>query len=86
MPVLAFNKPVRSGVPQLLVENELAPGSYRFQLVVVDDSGNESVPNDLIVQVRPVRQPVERDSLVDRILGGFGGRLDPTNPSRRVEK
>ena len=29
--------------------SELKPGSHRFQLVVVDDSGNESVPS--VVQV-----------------------------------
>ena len=37
--------------PQLHVENLLEPGSYRFQLVVVDDAQNESVPADIIVTV-----------------------------------
>lgn len=85
MPVLAFQKPVRTAEPQLLVENELEPGSYRFRLVVIDDSGNESVPNDLIVQVRPVRV-LDPDRLRDRITERLGGRLNPTIPNRRVEK
>ena len=85
MPVLAFQKPVRTAEPQLLVENELEPGSYRFRLVVVDDSGNESAPNDLIVQVRPVRV-IDLDRLKDTVVDRKLGRLDPTIPNRRVEK
>lgn len=53
MPVLAQSKTVRSEVPTLLVENSFAPGRYRFELTVVDDSGNESVPAQILVEVRP---------------------------------
>lgn len=59
MPVLAQSKTVRSDGATLLVENPFAPGSYRFQLVVVDDAGNESVPAVIAVEVRArtVRDP-----------------------------
>ncbi|HEX8238989.1 MAG TPA: hypothetical protein VF574_04530 [Allosphingosinicella sp.] len=55
MPVLAQSRTVSSDVPTLLVENAFAPGRYRFELVVVDDSGNESVPAQIVVEVRPRR-------------------------------
>lgn len=53
MAVLAQSKTVRSDEPTLVVENPFAPGRYRFELVVVDDSGNESVPAQIVVEVRP---------------------------------
>ena len=43
--------------PELLVENQLAEGSYRFQLVAIDDSGNESGPAELVVTVRAPTRP-----------------------------
>jgi len=51
MPVLTPGQPFASASPALLVENRLAPGSYRFELVVVDDSDNASVPAQLLVTV-----------------------------------
>jgi hypothetical protein len=45
------DKPVRSKAPEVVVENPLKPGSYRFSLVVVDDSDNESAPFELAVSV-----------------------------------
>lgn len=52
MPVLSPGKAVRSREPTLVVENELAPGDYRFQLVVVDNDQLESDPAELVVRVR----------------------------------
>ena len=75
MAVLAPNKPVRSAEPQLLVENQFEPGRYRFQLVVVDDSGNESGPNELVVQVRALREPIDRDTIADRIRERIRDRI-----------
>jgi hypothetical protein len=72
--MLSPGTPVTLEQPQLLVENKLPPGRYRFQLVVLDDSGNESDPADLIVSVQeiivpPPRQPgrVLRPDMVDRV-------------------
>lgn len=63
MPVLAQSKTVRSDVPTLLVENPFAPGRYRFELTVVDDAGNESVPAQIVVEVRA--RPVVIDPRLD---------------------
>src|SRR5215218_4078744 len=51
MPVLVPGVAVRSRRPTLLVENDLAVGSWRFRLTVVDDAGLESRPADLVVRV-----------------------------------
>lgn len=37
--------------------NPLKPGTYRFQLVVVDDAGNESDPAFVNVVVRDTQRP-----------------------------
>ena len=52
MAILATGRPVASAQPTLLVENRLEPGSYRFQLVCVDDAGNVSEPAQITVTVR----------------------------------
>ena len=52
MPVLVPQKPFRTLEPVLLVENQLAPGPHTFRLVVVDDSGVESAPVQITVEVR----------------------------------
>ena len=58
MPVLVPGAVTRSRKPTLLVENKLDPGSWRFRLTVVDDSGLESAPAELVVRVlEPPRQP-----------------------------
>ena len=68
----ATDKPVRSKVPEVVVENPLKPGSYRFSLVVVDDSDNESAPFELAVtvveQTRPtvLRPELLREAVVLR--------------------
>jgi len=45
------DKPIRSRSPEVVVENPLKPGRYRFSLVVVDTSDNESEPFELAVSV-----------------------------------
>lgn len=57
MAVLALNQPVTQADPFLLVENKLAPGRYRFQLVAIDSAGLESAPADLIVTVNAPPPP-----------------------------
>ncbi|HEY6815472.1 MAG TPA: hypothetical protein VI168_08040 [Croceibacterium sp.] len=58
---LVPGKPHRSKEPQVVVDNPLEPGRYRFSLVVLDDADNESVPFEFVVsvveQVRPVLRP-----------------------------
>jgi hypothetical protein len=84
MPVLSTNKPVRSPKPLLLVENQLDPGRYRFALVVVDDSQNASVPDEIIVVVRdrPVRPFPIDPAVVVRPEGVL--RPDPVVPPGRI--
>ncbi len=57
MPVLTAGTALRSRSPTVTVENQLAAGSWRFRLTVVDDSGNESDPAELVVRVADVRPP-----------------------------
>lgn len=45
----------------LVVENRLAPGTYRFRLRVFDDAGNASAPDELTVRV--VEPSVRLDDL-----------------------
>ncbi len=63
MPVLALNQPFESPRPNVVVENALAPGRHRFALTVIDDSGQESATDQVVIEVRrvivePVRPPV----------------------------
>jgi hypothetical protein len=61
VPVLVPGVAVRSRRSTLLVENDLAVGSWLFRLTVVDDAGLESGPADLLVRVvaaRPRPVPV----------------------------
>jgi hypothetical protein len=70
MATLTPGKPLTQAAPELLVENELPAGRYRFQLVVTDDADNESDPAELVVTVRgPIRprDPVIRPEILDRI-------------------
>jgi hypothetical protein len=60
----ATDKPVRSKAPEVVVENPLKPGRYRFSLVVVDDSDNESAPFELAVTVVEETRTVFRPELV----------------------
>jgi hypothetical protein len=52
MPTLAPGRPFDSERPSVLVENPLAVGRHRFALTVVDDNGNESQPDELVLEVR----------------------------------
>jgi hypothetical protein len=51
MPILAPGMATRSHQPTLLVENTLEAGSWRFRLTVVNESGSESDPAELVVRV-----------------------------------
>lgn len=94
MTVLTPGKPVRSRVPELLVENRLKPGSYRFELVVTDSDGLESAPALLDVTVfdprtvpTPTPGPVIRPNILTRpaVLTNPTVAINPTviRPIRR---
>jgi len=67
MATLTPLQPFVTGEPNVLVENKLPPGSFRFQLVCVDEAGNESAPAELVVNVREEIQ-IDRDVFRPRIL------------------
>ncbi len=52
MAIFAPNTPITTRVPEVAVENKLAPGQYRFQLVVEDEHGNLSQPASHVITVR----------------------------------
>jgi|GEM_PF-1724833 len=59
MAVFTPNTPITTRVPEVAVENKLAPGRYRFQLVVEDEQGNLSQPAIQVVTVIRPLVPVE---------------------------
>jgi len=59
MPVLAPGVVTRSRTPALVVENRLEAGTWRFRLTVVDDTGVESAPAELVVRVVEPRRPTD---------------------------
>ena len=44
--------PITTDVSNVVVDGGLLPGRYVFQLVVVDEQGNESRPDERIVVIR----------------------------------
>ena len=66
MATLTPGKPITVQTPELLVENQLAPGMHRFQLVVIDEAGLESTPFELAVTVRRPVIPRPRPDIVIR--------------------
>ena len=44
--------PITSDVSNIVVDGRLLPGRYVFQLVVVDEQGNESRPDERTVVIR----------------------------------
>ena len=49
-----INVPVESTEPRVSVENRLAAGLHRFQLVVVGRNGQQSAPDFALVRVLPL--------------------------------
>lgn len=80
MAVFKPNVPIAQRDPQIQVEvtptAPLAVGSHRFQLIVVDDSGNLSTAAFLDVVVRDTTAPTAVLDVVD----ATGKRIDPTVP------
>lgn len=59
-----LRKPIQTRSPTIEVDPGLAPGSYRFSLVVTDENGNESEPD---FQTVVIQQPPIRDSIRDAV-------------------
>jgi hypothetical protein len=61
MPEFKIGEQIETDEPKIEVtidpRNPLKPGTYRFQLIVVDDSGNESAPTMVNVVVRDTQRP-----------------------------
>jgi hypothetical protein len=84
MATLTPGRPVTLPTPELLVENQLAAGTHRFRLVVIDDSGLESDPADLVVTVRRrPTGPIGRPGIIDRLDVVDGPA--PLRPIRRPQ-
>lgn len=76
MPRFEPNVPVTQDDPTVLVEvgDEALPiGAHRFQLVVVDNAGNESAPAVLEIIVRDQDRPT---AVID-IVNERGARIEP---------
>ena len=69
-----LNVPVETAVPKVEVEvdinNPLPVGVHRFQLIVVDDSGNKSTPSTIDVVVRDTQAPTAVLDPVGQIEAG----------------
>lgn len=52
MVTLVVNRPFKTDSPTLQVDNKLRPGTHVFRLVVVDDEGLESRPDEITVTVQ----------------------------------
>jgi len=75
MVAFAVGKPVTTDTPVVTVDAGLPPGQQRFTLVVVDDSGRRSQPDQMIVTIlgRIVVGPVITPPPI-------GPAVDPTRP------
>ena len=69
MPQFKVNEPQTSTEPVIKVEvskaNPLPPGAHRFQLIVVDNEGNESEPAFVDLTVQALNAPTAVLELVD---------------------
>jgi hypothetical protein len=55
MSKFVIGKPQTTDVPAISVDAGLAVGFHRFRLLVVDDQGNQSKPDEVVVEVRASR-------------------------------
>jgi len=87
MAVFVPGQEIRSDSPTMVVDSGLKPGTYRFQLVVVDDSGNVSAPAFLSMTVQdsapPPPPPTRLDPRIFTNILKTGGIL---NPKTRFER
>jgi hypothetical protein len=70
-----INQTVVTSTPQVLVDAGVEPGPRRFRLVVVDERGNHSRPDDVVVTVIGTRSgepglPEPRRPIVNPVRPG----------------
>lgn len=75
MPLLAIGQPIEGREPRLLVENRLAPGGHRFALVVTNDRGIESAPDEIVVTVARLVIGDPIPIVIDPLRGDVRGPL-----------
>ena len=69
MATFTVGRPITTKEPTITVDAGLPVGLHRFQLVVVDDAGNRSVPDVAVVSVQrlvipPVTPPTRPDVVI----------------------
>lgn len=77
MAKFVIGQPITTTTPEVVVDAGLKTGAHRFQLVVVDSSGNTSKPAEVVVQVGPL--PAPTITVVAQPV-----RLTPTRPTPPV--
>ena len=82
MPIFQIGQAIETTEPTVLVENKLAVGRHTFQLVVVDDAGNQSAPTKAIAVVvaLPPPHPTGPGPIRQPILTRPGSPLRPGSP------
>jgi len=65
------NTPIATDTPVITVDAGLSPGRYTFRLVVVDDEGNQSAPDEAVVTI--LSRQIE-------FSGGTFERITPVTP------
>jgi hypothetical protein len=94
MAKFAIGTPVESADPTVEVTVDpaapLAVGRHTFQLVVVDDSGNQSLPDSVVVVVRDSQNPTAVLRVPTQVEFGtsfpLDGRASSDVPPGRVVK
>lgn len=80
MPAFVIGTPIESAEPLIEVTVDpaapLAVGRHRFQLAVVDDSGNQSLPDTIDVVVRDSRNPTAVLRAPSQVEFGVSFQLD----------
>ncbi len=79
----ALNQPFETDQPEVDVDPGLPPGTYRFQLVVVNQAGRRSAPATVTITVRPrtITPPVVVDPRLGAVVTPVGGAVTrPVTP------
>jgi hypothetical protein len=69
MAIFSIGQSIKTDVPRIDVDGGLPIGRHQFRLVVVDDSGRSSLPQQAVVEVRRllVVDPLDRPVLTDTL-------------------
>ena len=77
MTQFVVGKPVTTDVPSVVVDAGLPVGRHRFRLTVIDTAGNESRPNEAVVQVVPLTVVVPGQPVTPVVLNPAGPVIAP---------